>query len=59
MSTRTHNFRIGLFVLAGAALLVVALFATTDPVMIHDAFGKGIASDPVNFPFASVCAFPH
>ncbi len=27
MSTKTHHFRIGLFVLAGALLLVVALFA--------------------------------
>jgi len=27
MSAKTHNFRIGLFVLAGAALLVAALFA--------------------------------
>ena len=27
MSTKTHNFRIGLFVLTGAALLIAALFA--------------------------------
>src|SRR5690349_4006761 len=27
MSTKTHHFRIGLFVLAGAALLIAALFA--------------------------------
>jgi len=27
MSIKTHNFRIGLFVLAGALLLVVALLA--------------------------------
>lgn len=36
MSARTHNFRIGVFVLTGAALLVVALFA----VGLKAYFGK-------------------
>src|SRR5215470_233981 len=36
MSVKTHHFRIGLFVLAGAALLVTALFA----VGLQAYFGK-------------------